>query len=52
MYSPLLNFLKNPNKESDFDEDLNMTLTKSKLKALIRRFTKGPEKKFYIIRNR
>ena len=35
VYSPLLNFLKNPNKESDFDKDLNSTLIKSELMALI-----------------
>ena len=48
VYSPLLNFLKNPNKESDFDKDLDTTSIKSELKALILRFAKGPEKKFYI----
>ena len=30
VYSPLLNFLKNPNKESEFDNNLDMTITKSK----------------------
>ena len=44
MYSTLLNFLKNPNKEFDFDEDFDTTFKKSKLKALILRFVKGPEK--------
>ena len=46
VYKPLLNFIKNPNKESDFDKDLDMTSMKSELKALILRFAKGPEKKF------
>ena len=50
VYSPLLNFLKNPNKEPDFDKDLDTILKKSELKALILRFTKGPKKKFYITR--
>ena len=44
MYSTLLNFLKNQNKEFDFDEDLDTPLIKSELKALILRFVKGPEK--------
>ena len=43
VYSSLLNFLKNPNKETDFDKNLDTTLIKSKLKALILRFAKGPE---------
>ena len=38
--SSLLNFLKNPNKGSDFDKDLDTTL-KFELKALIQRFAKG-----------
>ena len=42
VYSLLLNFLKNPNKESDFDRDLNLTLIKYELKALTLRFVKGP----------
>ena len=29
MYSPLPNYLKNPNKESDYDKDFDMTLLKS-----------------------
>ena len=40
VYSPLLNFLKNPYKKSDLDTDS----IKSELKALILRFVKGPEK--------
>ena len=44
VYSPLLNFLENPNKESDFDKDLNTTLIKSELKALSLRLVKVPEK--------
>ena len=49
MYSSLQHFLKNPNKEWDFDKDLDMTLIKSELKALILYFAKGPEEqKFYI----
>ena len=44
VYSTLLNFLKNPNKKSDFGKDLHTTLIKSELKALILRFAKGPEK--------
>ena len=44
MYSSVLNFLKNPNKESDFDKDLDTNLIKSALKALIMRIAKGPEK--------
>ena len=52
MYSPLLNFLKNPNKKSDFDKDLDTTLIKSELKALILRFVKGPENKFHFTRRR
>ena len=47
VYSPLLNFHKTPNKESDFDKDLDTILIKSKLKALILRFAKGPEKSLY-----
>ena len=31
------------NKGFDFDKDLDMTLIKSELKALILRFAKGPE---------
>ena len=50
VYSPLINFPKNPNKESDFDKDLDTTLIKSELKALSLRFVKSPEKKFYITR--
>ena len=50
VYSSLLNFLKNPDKEFGFDKDLDTTLIKSKLKALILRFAKGPEKKFSITR--
>ena len=46
--SALLNFLKNPNKRSDFDKDLDTTLIQSELKVLILRFAKGPEKNFYI----
>ena len=37
VYSALLNFLKNPNEESDFDKGLDTTLIKSELKALILR---------------
>ena len=48
MYSPQLNFLKNPNKVSDFDKNLDTTLIKFELNALILRFAKGHEKKFYI----
>ena len=33
MYSPLLNFLKNPNKEPDFDKDLDTILIKAELEA-------------------
>ena len=44
MYSPLLNFLKNSNKETDFDRDLDRTLIKCELKALILQFAKGPGK--------
>ena len=40
MYSPLLKFFNNLNKESDFDKDLDTIL----MKALILRFSKGPEK--------
>ena len=43
MYSPLFNFLKSPNKEFDFDKDLDTTLIKYELNALILRFAKGPE---------
>ena len=43
-----LYFLKNPNKESDVDKNLDTTLIKSELKALILRFAKGPVKKFFI----
>ena len=35
VYSAKLNFLKNPNKESDFDKDFDTTLIKFELKALI-----------------
>ena len=53
MYSSLLNFLKNLHKESAFDKDLDTTLIKSGLKALILRFAKVAEKKkFYITRTR
>ena len=38
VYSPLLNFLKNPNKEFDFDKDNKIQIKK------ILRFAKGPEK--------
>ena len=41
VYSSLLNFLKNPNKESDFDKDLHTTLIKSELNVLFRPFAKG-----------
>ena len=34
-YSSLLNFFKNPNKESNFSKNLETTLTKFELKALI-----------------
>ena len=50
--SPLLNFLNNPNKESNFDKDLETTLIKSELKALILRFAKCPEKKNLFTRPR
>ena len=43
MYSPLQNFLKNPNKGVDFNKDLNTSLIKSELMVLILRFGKGPE---------
>ena len=33
VYSSLLNFLKNPTKECDFDKDLNTTLIISELKV-------------------
>ena len=46
VYSALLNFLRNPNKESDFDNDLDKTIIKSRSKSLILRFAKGSEKKF------
>ena len=36
----LINFFKNSNKETDFDKDLDMSLIKCKLKALIERFCK------------
>ena len=49
VYSPLQNILKNPNKGVDFNKDLNTSLIKSELKALILRFAKCPEIKFYII---
>lgn len=42
-YSTLSNFLKNPNKKSDFDNNLDMILIKSELKVLILRFTKIPD---------
>ena len=48
VYSPPLNFLKNLNKEPDFDKDSYTTLIKSELNALILCFAKGPEIKFYI----
>ena len=35
VYSHLQNFLKNQYKESDFDKDLDVTLIKFELKALI-----------------
>ena len=35
VYSLPLNFLKHPNKESDFDRDLDTILIKLELKALI-----------------
>ena len=44
VYSFLLNFLKNPNKESEFGKGLDTTLIKSELKALILCFAKGPDK--------
>ena len=47
MCSPLINFLKNSNKESDFDKDLDTTLIKSELKALILRIAKGLKKILY-----
>ena len=46
VYSPLLNFLKIQIK-INLDSDLNTTLIKSDLKALILRFTKGPKKILY-----
>ena len=48
-YSLLLNFLKNPNKETDFDKDLDLTLIKSELKAInsIPRFAKDLKKILY-----
>ena len=52
VYTPQLNFLKNPNKECEFDKDLDVTLIKSELKALILSFAKGLENKFYITRPR
>ena len=39
VYSPLLNFLKNASKESDFD----MTIIKSELKLLTLSLAKDPE---------
>ena len=44
MHSPLLNFFKHSNIESDFDKDLDTILIKSELKALILQFAKDPEK--------
>ena len=44
VYSSPLNFLKNPNNESDFDKDLDTTLIEFKLKVLILCFAKGPKK--------
>lgn len=41
MYSTLSNFLKNPNKISDFDNKLDMVLLKKEIKLLISRFTKS-----------
>ena len=44
MYSSLLNFLKNPNKEFDFDKDLNTTVIKSELKGINPAFCISPKK--------
>ena len=52
VHSPLINFLKNVNKDSDFDKYLDTTLINFQLMALILRFAKGPEKKFYVTRSR
>ena len=41
VYSPLLNFRKNPNKESDFDKDLYTILIKSELATLILHFAEA-----------
>ena len=48
MYSPLLNFLKNPNKESDFDKDLDIILLKIWIKGINPAFCKMSWEKFYI----
>ena len=48
VYSTLLNFFKNPNKESDFDEDVDTILIKFELKVFILHFAKSLEKKFCI----
>ena len=40
VHSPLLNFPKNPIKNSVFYKDLDTTLIKSELKALILRFAR------------
>ena len=47
VYSSLLNIIKNPYKWSDIDKDLDTTLIKSELKALILCFIKGPKKILY-----
>lgn len=41
VYATLSNFLKNPNKKSDFDNQLDMILIKTELKLLILRFAKN-----------
>ena len=44
VYSPVLNFPKNSNKECDFDKDLNTTLIKNEFNSLILRYAKDLEK--------
>ena len=48
--TPILSFLKNTNKKSNFDKNLDTTIIKPKLKPLILYFGNGPETKFNIFR--
>lgn len=41
VYSTLLNFLKNPNNKSEFDNNLDMVVIKTELKQLILRCSKN-----------